>query len=140
NKAGEAQKEQDSLEFNGAPVRTMSVELLFDGYEEQKSIAPLIKTLEDMSSVRKAESKEPEEKRPHFCVVVWGEEMPPFRCVIEGLTVKYTMFSTRGSPLRAVCTVKLKEARLRAKGAAAGQAEITRRANAPAPRREFNLE
>ena len=33
-----------------------------------------------------------------------------FRCVIESLSTKYTMFSDQGVPLRATCTVKLKEA------------------------------
>ena len=33
-----------------------------------------------------------------------------FRCVIESLSTKYTMFDDKGAPLRATCTVKLKEA------------------------------
>jgi len=36
--------------------------------------------------------------------------VPTFKCVIESLSVKYTMFSDQGVPLRATCTVKLKEA------------------------------
>jgi hypothetical protein len=52
--------------------------------------------------------------RPHLCVVAWGDkDLVNFRCVIESLAVKYTMFGTDGRMLRAVCNVKLKEARYR---------------------------
>jgi hypothetical protein len=61
--------------------------------------------------------------------------MPNFRCVIEGLVVKYTMFDTRGTPLRALCSVKLKEARLNAKGADAALGTILRRARVYVPPR-----
>lgn len=124
-------KGQDSLEFNGAPTRTMSVELLFDGYESHTSIMPMVADLEEMSSVRDPESDDDEERRPHFCVVVWGEDLPSFRCVIESLVVKYTMFGTGGAPLRAVCSLKLKEARLNARGASASLPKILRRARVP---------
>lgn len=131
---------QDSLEFNGAPTRTMSIELLFDGYEEQKSVEPLIDALEEMSTPRDATAKEPEDRRPHYCVVVWGKDIPPFRCVIDGLVVKYTMFDTRGMPLRAVATVKLKEARLKSGPADASFKKIFERANSAAKKRAFDLE
>ena len=52
-----------------------------------------------------------EERRPHHCIVTWGDGgLPRFDCVIESLSIKYTMFDTNGSPLRATATVKLKEA------------------------------
>src|SRR5258705_11789660 len=37
---------QDSVEFNGAPTRTMSIELLFDSFQDKKSIEPLVAALE----------------------------------------------------------------------------------------------
>jgi hypothetical protein len=50
-------------------------------------------------------------RRPHQCVVAWGGRgLPSFQCVFEALSTKYTMFSSDGEPLRATCTVKLKEA------------------------------
>ena len=33
-----------------------------------------------------------------------------FKCVIEQISTKYTMFSSGGAPLRATVTLKLKEA------------------------------
>jgi hypothetical protein len=47
------------------------------------------------------------------CLVGWGlakDAMRPFCCVIESLATKYTMWDSNGTPLRATCTVRLKEA------------------------------
>lgn len=104
------------LEFTGAEGRSMSVELLFDGYELKGStgkgaVSELIGKLETMASVLDPSSSDENKRRPHRCVVTWGAGgMPSFRCVIESLSTKYTMFSSDGVPLRATCTVKLKEA------------------------------
>lgn len=98
------------LEFTGAEGRTMNVELLFDGYEQKASVAGTVALLAKMASVRDAGSTDENLRRPHRCVVTWGEAVPGFRCVIASLSTKYTMFSEQGLPLRATCTVGLKEA------------------------------
>jgi Contractile injection system tube protein len=98
------------LEFTGAEGRSMTLELLFDGFEKKTSIADKVRDLNTLASPLKAGSTNENERRPHMCVVTWGETIPSFRCVIESLSVKYTMFSEDGVPLRATCTVKLKEA------------------------------
>jgi hypothetical protein len=38
----------------------------------------------------------------------WGEIQ--FQGVVESLTVKFTMFLSNGTPVRAECTLKMKEA------------------------------
>jgi hypothetical protein len=44
-------------------------------------------------------------------VIVWGTQgIRPLVCVIESLGVKYTMFDRNGMPLRALATLKVKEA------------------------------
>jgi hypothetical protein len=102
------------LEFTGAEGRTMSIDLLFDGYEENSSVQPLVAKLEKLATVRQANSQEDDKRRPHHCVVVWGQVMGggdnKFKCVIEQISTKYTMFSSDGQPLRATVTLKLKEA------------------------------
>jgi len=98
------------LEFSGAEGRSMSIELLFDGYEQNMSIAPEVKKLNNLASPRKPGKVKEDERRPHLCMVTWGETVDKFTCVIESLSTKYTMFSDKGVPLRATCTVKLKEA------------------------------
>jgi len=110
NQANQSNKNGINLEFTGADGRSMSVELLFDGYETKTSISDQVDALNTMASVWKPESQKEEERRPHLCVVTWGKTIPKFTCVIESVSTKYTMFSEKGVPLRATCTVKLKEA------------------------------
>ncbi|MBL0219032.1 MAG: hypothetical protein IPQ07_34835 [Myxococcales bacterium] len=106
-----------ALEFTGAEGRSITVEMLFDGYEtdgemgDGVSVSDAVKRLEKLARVRDPSSDEDTLRRPHHCVVVWGGVLPRFECVIESLTTKYTMFSPEGEPLRATCTVKLKEAK-----------------------------
>jgi hypothetical protein len=124
---GETNKSNDSgakaknnggihLEFTGAQGRTLSVELLFDGYEKSAgagfkvNVAGEVGKLEHLASVRKPGSTKEDDRRPHWCVADWGNSLRAFRCVIESLSTKYTMFDNEGNPLRATCTVKLKEA------------------------------
>jgi phage protein U len=112
------------LEFTGAEGRSMSLELLFDGYEQKASVSGQVDMLNAMASPIKAGSSDENERRPHLCLVKWGDTVPSFKCVIESLSTKYTMFSDNGVPLRATCTVKLKEAdtvsMAKADGAAGG--------------------
>jgi len=112
-KKSQANKSTDTgiqLEFTGAEGRSMSLELLFDGYERNKSVAGTVETLNAMASVLEPGNPDETKRRPHLCVVTWGATVPKFKCVIESLSTKYTMFSDQGVPLRATCTVKLKEA------------------------------
>lgn len=117
--------EQDSIEMTGHPVRTMTIELLFDGYETGKSIAPQIEMLDTMSSPLVPVARREDRRRPHFCVVTWGQAgIPPFRCVIEKLDIKYTMLDREGTPLRAICTVSVKEASLSMQGSVDGAIKV----------------
>jgi hypothetical protein len=111
-----APSDQPLLEFSGGQGRTMSLELLFDGYEEDKDVhAEYVSKLLDMASIIKADGTA-EQKRPPLIGVVWGggkddtSKLPAFKGVIESLSTKYTMFAADGKPVRATCTVKLKEA------------------------------
>ncbi len=122
------------VEYTGGEGRTISLELFFDGFEGEKSVLKQLLDLDEMACPRDAASTKSELKRPHQCVVVWGaysdmvkepptganpgkltrpeeeKSMRPLRCVIDSLTVKYTMFSANGVPLRATANVKLREA------------------------------
>jgi phage protein U len=98
------------LEYTGADGRSLSLELLFDGFEGEGDVAGNVKKLNQMASVWKPDDPDETKRRPHLCVVKWGATVDKFTCVIESLSTKYTMFSDQGAPLRATCTVKLKEA------------------------------
>jgi len=112
NQANQSNSKGIHLEFTGAEGRTMTVEMMFDGYEKNESVANKVKILEDLASVIEVEGSKEDERRPHRCTISWGKGngLPRFDCVIEHLSTKYTMFSPVGVPLRATCTVKLKEA------------------------------
>jgi hypothetical protein len=122
NQAGQTGSIQ--LEFTGAEGRSMTLELMFDGFEAKRSVAKQVDDLNWMASVIDPKSQDESRRRPHLCVVTWGTMFPAaskFKCVIESLSVKYTMFSDQGVPLRATCTVKLKEADTVSVGKAGGQ-------------------
>lgn len=120
NKNGDTAKNDRGnlhLEFTGAEGRTMSIEMMFDGYENKGtcsnglSVAKNIEQLELLTNVMHPNSDKEEERRPPLCLIAWGANgLPTFKCVIESMSTKYTMFSPTGVPLRATVTLKLKEA------------------------------
>jgi len=100
-----------SVEYQGRSPRTTTLELLFDGFEDRTfHVQDQLDLLDHLASPRSINSPEAAMRRPHRCVIVWGQRgVPALRCVIESLTVKYTMFDSDGVPFRATATVKLRE-------------------------------
>ena len=117
--AGSSSGKPLEVEFTGAEGRTMTIEMLFDGYEpsgRKVNVTEMVKRLTKMATVIDSESSDEQKRRPHHCVISWGSRgLPKFECVIESLSTKYSMFSSEGEPLRATCTVKLKEAKMKSK-------------------------
>ena len=98
------------LEFTAAEPKTLSCELMFDGFESAGPIQAEIGKLDLMSDV------DPSLKRPPRVKVVWGAEgapgmIPKFDAVIESVSVKYTMFDGNGMAMRATVNMRFKEAR-----------------------------
>ena len=112
------QQNQPDLEFAGGESRSLSFELLFDGYESGQSVEDAVRTLARLAQITDKSTKQDLMVRPHLVAVAWGSSnipsdatgMGPFRGVIESLQTKYTMFLPNGKPVRAVCQVKIKEA------------------------------
>ena len=102
--------DQPSLEFTAAEGRTLSMELFFDTYESGSDVNGLLAPLFKMTRIR--ESAPENDKRPPTVVVKWGSTFGSgnFTGVIEQVGTKYTMFLPDGKPVRATCTVKIKEA------------------------------
>lgn len=97
------------LEFTNAENRTLSLELFFDAYEAKGgSVVGLVEQLTAMTMIRAGVSAD-KDKHPPRVIVSWGSNFPPFRGVIESLGTKYTMFREDGTPVRATCTLKIKE-------------------------------
>ncbi|MFN0251375.1 MAG: hypothetical protein ACKV2T_31155 [Kofleriaceae bacterium] len=94
------------MEFDAMGAETVKVELLFDAYEESSDyVMNAVAALKSLASVDEARKME----RPSYCVAKWGEQNP-FPCVIESISVKYTMFMPNGMPVRATVTLGLKSA------------------------------
>lgn len=103
-------------EFTGSPPRSLDLELLFDAVEQGLSLQGIITNLETMATPSDITSSDVTKRRPHYCLVTWGQgeraAFPPLRCVIESLTTKITMFARDGAPLRLMVTLKVREARM----------------------------
>jgi hypothetical protein len=101
----------NDLEYKGGEGRSLTLELLFDGVETGTCVEPQIEVLDEMATLRhELDSKDPD-PRPHQCVIVWGTGgIKPLVCVIESIGVKYSWFDRTGRPLRALVTLKVKEA------------------------------
>lgn len=99
------------VEFTGMQARSLSMELLFDTYEEAVDVTKkYVERLRLLASVMDPDDVE-RYKRPPLVEVRWYDDAyTPFRGVIESLSTKYTMFMPSGMPVRAVCNIKMKEA------------------------------
>jgi Contractile injection system tube protein len=99
------------LEFTNAENRNLSFELFFDATEASGAAASVVgdvTKLHEMTLIRKDAGSESEKHPPRVMVSVGPEEFF-FKGVIESLSIKYTMFSPEGRPIRATCTLKIKE-------------------------------
>lgn len=98
------------LEFSSAGGRTLSLELLFDGYEENVDVSErYVDQLMKLCSIMNPDAAE-KHKRPSMVEIQWPEKSSKFRGVIQSVSTKYTMFSPDGRPVRATCNVKIAEA------------------------------
>jgi hypothetical protein len=108
------------LEYTGGEPKTMSFELLFDGFESNTSVQTEIEKLHKLTDM----VNNTDTKRPPKVKVIWGTPadsadrgqesagggIPSFQAVIESVAVKYTMFTPDGKAVRATANVKFKEA------------------------------
>lgn len=107
------------LEFSAVQARTLSMELMFDTYEQEEDVQVHLAQLMRLASVIDPAAKDHSEKdrRPTLVQVQWGKpDMPIFRGVIASISTKLTMFLPSGMPVRATCTIKIMEATGESKG------------------------
>jgi nucleoid-associated protein YgaU len=106
-------------------TETLSLDLFFDSTDESgtgENAAPVTKKTDLFYQLIKID---PRTHAPPICRFVWGAATFPgsnftgrwssqsrengFQCVVESVRQQFTMFSPRGTPLRAKLTVSLKE-------------------------------
>lgn len=101
--------DQPELQFSSAEGRVMSFELLFDGNETGTNVyAAFVDDLQKLASVLDPNGPE-DKKRPPMINVRWNV-FPEFKGVIESLSTQYTMFLPDGTPVRASCRIRIREA------------------------------
>jgi hypothetical protein len=93
------------VNFSGVdPYKLTLSQLLFDTYEEQKSVID-----QYIRKLKKCvEAPAGQNKRPSVYVLMWGTKSS-FPCVITSLSYKLDMFLPDGTPVRALVDMSLQE-------------------------------
>jgi hypothetical protein len=104
-KSAKSNVDPPDLEFTSAEGRSMSFELLFDTFESKRSVhTDFVANLMKLTLVDAAM------KRPPKVAVKWGSDrLLDFQGVIESVSTKYTMFLPDGTPVRAICHIRIRE-------------------------------
>ena len=98
-----------ALTFKSGSNKIMSFELFFDGFEEGKDVREKVSELMALTEINEKAGNQ-EDKHPPRVMVIFGPGNDGWiRGVVESLGVKYTMFNEKGVPVRANCSIKIKE-------------------------------
>ena len=91
--------------------RTLSMELLFDGYEDNVDVSiTYVAKLMQLINVMDPDGNDDDRKRPSIVQVVWPHpDKSKFQGVLQSVSTKYTMFNPDGKPVRATCSIKIME-------------------------------
>ena len=87
--------------LSGERVR-LSMELFFDTSEEKTDVRDHTKKIEELMMINS------DKHRPPILMFSWGQKLN-FKCVLEDLVQRYTMFKQDGTPIRAILKVLFKE-------------------------------
>lgn len=89
------------LQFGRGNMRTLSMQLFFDSYEEGKDVRIYTRKITDLLETER------ELHAPPVCLLSWGG--PTFVGVLEQVTMNFTLFLPSGVPVRATIDVTFKE-------------------------------
>lgn len=89
------------VEFTVGERKRLSMELFFDTSEEKKDVRELTDKIEELMMINS------DTHMPPILLFTWGSLS--FRCVLEDLVQRFTMFMNDGTPLRAILKVMFKE-------------------------------
>lgn len=98
-----------ALQFTAGKAIKLSVELLFDKFEESGDVRGIVQSVMKLALIRD------DLKRPPMVQLIWGSSDVlftggNFTGVVTDVTTKYTMFLNDGVPCRAVVSVSLTQA------------------------------
>jgi nucleoid-associated protein YgaU len=111
------------LQFVRGQNETLTMDLFFDRTEEGGTGDSAKSVTEWTDLIYQLVKIEPATHAPPICRFSWGDKFPGsgvsekvgnqkrdwFRCIVESVRHKYTLFSTKGVALRATLTVTLRE-------------------------------
>lgn len=90
------------LQYVRGNTRTLSMELLFDTYEERADVRK-----QYTDKIYKLLAIVPSTHAPPVCTFAWKDIL--LKCVLERVGGRFTMFLEDGTPVRATLTVSFKE-------------------------------
>ena len=89
------------LQYVRGNTRTLTVELFFDTYERQSDVRKHTERIYGLLGIQR------ETHVPPICTFAWGHFR--FRCVLERVGGRFTLFLSDGTPVRATLNVTFKE-------------------------------
>jgi nucleoid-associated protein YgaU len=95
--------ESPMLQFSRGNMETLTMDLFFDSYEENKDVRDYTGKITDLLKI------DPKIHAPPVLKFVWGSLN--FTCVLSRVTKKFTLFRSDGKPVRATLTVTFNEYR-----------------------------
>jgi hypothetical protein len=106
-----AGKNVPKMDFTGGGARSMTVELMFDVFEDplgdvRQHTDKLFKLCLIDSSKANTKTKK---GRPPFILFEWGDNWQ-FKAAITSLSIRFTLFRHNGVPVRAIANLTLMEA------------------------------
>jgi len=96
------------VHFTSGQRRTLKMDLFFDTSIEKGNVREYVEEIEKLMMIID-KSRGSTLKRPPILLVTWGENSLNFKCVLEQMEQRYTMFTEKGTPVRATVTVTFKE-------------------------------
>jgi hypothetical protein len=90
-----------AVEFTLGERKRLSMELFFDTSEDKSDVRQYTDKIENLMMVNA------DEHRPPLLLFSWGKLK--FKCVLEDLVQRFTMFMSDGTPIRAIIKVLFKE-------------------------------
>lgn len=101
-------KSAGPVEFNGAEPCKLTVEMFFDASGNQDG--SVVAAVEKLFSccVPTEDSRGKDKPKPPLVMLQWGK-IASFPAFVTSVNVKYTLFSSDGVPIRAVCSVAMEE-------------------------------
>jgi nucleoid-associated protein YgaU len=114
------------VHFTSGQRQVLKMELFFDTSIEKSNVREYVQEIENLMMIIDSSSGS-NLKRPPILLVTWGENALNFKCVLEHMDQRYTMFTEEGTPVRAIVNVTFKEIKENQRRSFGGRRRRTRR-------------